>query len=263
MKTLSFLFILILSTSVAAKPKHFEVWFLSTPASAWLDQLLPKTTFSAKTARVQCQQMGEYCFDPQVGLYKKGEEEKILDATAYDKIEKKEKYNFIDTPSSLDREMINCDKASFFDIFCGKTQKRVKAGLMDLEVWVDISSTMKQVDFQGYKKQCKRESFLKKLNQTCPLNRKMKVSYFDEVRKEAGMLDRVCLNGGLNDMKKLMRELRASKSKNVIIITDIFEASELFINEIELAGGIVKGVDSPMYASNLDGELQRVRKFCK
>ena len=90
------------SFNAMAKPKHFEVWFLSVDTVSWLEQVLPKTKYSKQIAtNLQCQQMGEYCFDPQVGLYKKGEESKHIDeAAAYDSIDKQENYDNIDSASS-------------------------------------------------------------------------------------------------------------------------------------------------------------------
>lgn len=260
---LSFLF----SNLAQAMPKHIEVWFLSIDKQTSLLHFienLEKQTPQKKYAQsgLQCQPMGDYCFDPQIGLYKKGAPQP--EAIDYAEAEKNEKYNFMDTPSSIDRDMINCDKASFFDVFCGKSQKKVKQGRADLEVWIDVSSTMKQVDFQGFDKKCSRELFLEKLNQTCPMNKKMKVYYFEEYRKEAGSFDRSCLSGGLNNMKRIVQDLKKSETKNVIIITDIFEADVSFIDAIEATGrATIKGLEKPLYAKDISNELKRVRKFCQ
>ena len=91
----------------------------------------------------------------------------------------------------------------------------------------------------------------------------MKVYYFEEFRKEAGAFDRVCLSGGLNNMKRIMQDLDNSKADTVIIITDIFEAEEDFIADIEASGrGTIRGLDKPLYAKDLKNQLKRIRKFC-
>ncbi len=170
----------------------------------------------------------------------------------------------MDVPEKMEREMINCDDANFFDIFCGEAQKKALAAQVKLEVWVDVSSTMKQVDFNGFDKKCSREMFLDSLSQTCPLNQKMKVYYFEEFRKEAGALDRVCLSGGLNEMKRIISDLKKSTAENVIIITDIFEAQVEFLDAIEALGtGVIKGLEKPLYVKDIKKELQRVRPLCQ
>ena len=215
--------------------------------------------------KLQCQQMGEYCFDPQIGLYKRGEEGKALEEVDMAEVENSKAYDFMDPHKGHERDLIECDENSnFFDIFCGKAKKISAQGKSKLEVWVDVSSTLKQVDFNGYAKPCARETFLKTLAGTCPLNQKMKVYYFEEFKKEAGALDRVCISGGLNNMKNILRDLKQSKADHVIIITDIFEAEDSFITGIEVMGkNTIKGLDKPFYAKDLKSELKRVQTICK
>jgi hypothetical protein len=263
MKQGIFLLTILLSFNCFGMPKHFEVWFLSkdSPKSTLLESPI---RFLKQTAQaLQCQPMGDYCFDPQVGLYKKGDENKMSDIVDHAEVQKYETYDFMEPAKSVEREMINCEEANFFDVFCGKAQKAKKLGKYKLEVWIDSSSTMRQVDFGGFDKKCSRERFLEDLSQTCPMNDKMKVYTFEEHRKELGSFDRVCISGGLNDMKKLMKDLTASKADNVVIITDIFEAEVSFIEVIESKGGIIKGIDKPLYPSQIHKQLQRVRKLCQ
>lgn len=266
MKTIGAL-LLLASLNAFATPKHLEVWFLSIDKTSWLDGLLKNEYKPFKVARrnLQCQKMGDYCFDPQVGLYKPGEEETLTDEIDMAEVETSQKYDFIDPHKGVERSLIECDEnSSFFDIFCGKSKKKSLNEKTKLEVWVDVSSTMKQVDFQGFDKQCKREQFIRSLAKTCPLNEKMKVYHFEEYRVEVGSLDRVCLSGGLNNMKRLVQDFKKSKADNIIIITDIFEADESFINEIEATGrSTIRGLKKPIYAADLKNELQRVRKLCQ
>jgi len=263
MKIIIFFMAIFISTISYARPKHFEVWFLGVDSTR-STLLETDIKYSKNIAQgLQCQPMGEYCFDPQVGLYKKGDEIQMQDIVDYSEIQKNEKYDFMKPAESVDREMINCDEASFFDVFCGKAQKAMKQGKSKLEVWIDTSSTMRQVDYGGFDKKCSRERFLEDLSQTCPMNKKMKVYTFEEHRKELGAFDRTCISGGLNDMKRLMQDLEASEAENVIIITDIFEAEVSFIEVIESRGGVIKGLDKPIYANQIHKELQRVRKLCQ
>ena len=260
---------LLISTVANATPGKFEVWFLSIDKQSVFKQFSTEKSddslmYSA-TGELQCEPMGEYCFDPQVGLYKNGESasarEVGVDAS---ELEKNQKYDFMETGDSVNNNLINCDKKNQFDIFCGSSKKKALRENIQLEVWVDISTTMKQVDYAGLEGKCTREIFLEGLNKTCPMNQKLKVYYFNESRKEAGSFDRVCLANGLNNMKRLLTDVeRVSKNRNLVIVTDIFEASQSFITQIEALGGKVKGLDTPVYAKDLLKDLSRINKLCK
>lgn len=261
-----FVLLVFLTTSVWAKPARFEVWFLSIDKAAVFHEYSPAMKsqhVSVAQGSPQCQPMGEYCFDPQIGLYKKQNGVKAIDSTVDQAIlDKSEKYEFMEPGDSVNRNLINCDKSHGFDIFCGKSKAGAQNSNVNLEVWIDVSSTMKQVDFSGFDKKCTRELFLERLNQTCPMNQKMKVYYFNEARKEAGSFDRACLSNGLNNMKRILDDVKISSRKNIVIVTDIFEANQEFISNIEALGGIVKGLDNPIYAKDLLTDLKRIRKMC-
>ena len=64
--------LLFITLSAQAMPKKFEVWFISPESSKSASLLEVKVRLSALSAKanLQCQPMGDYCFDPQVGMYK-------------------------------------------------------------------------------------------------------------------------------------------------------------------------------------------------
>lgn len=261
------LVLLLIATSAWAKPASFEVWFLSIDKAAVFNEFSPfKTPKSVSIAQagLQCQPMGEYCFDPQIGLYKKENGIKAIDSTVDQAVvDDANKYEYMKAGDSVNQNLINCDEENGFNLFCGKSIKGSGATNINLEVWIDVSTTMKQVDFSGFDKKCTRELFLERLNQTCPMNQKMKVYYFNEVRKEAGSFDRACISNGLNNMKRILADIKLSSRKNIVIVTDIFEANQEFISELESMGGVTRGLDSPIYAKDLLTNLTRIRKMCK
>jgi hypothetical protein len=259
--------VILISTSLNlwATPKKVEVWFLSIDKTAFLNKIIPQTKFSSMTARqLQCQQMGDYCFDPQVGLYKKDTktDSVISEPLDYSELDKAESYDFAKGHSGGQFE--TCDNNGHFDIFCGKTKSKKISGNPKLHIWVDISSTMKQVDFESFDQPCRRENFLRTINNSCPLNEKMKVYIFDENRKELGNFDRVCMNAGLNKIERIIRDIKTSTVDHLVIVTDIFEASAKFVDFIEaLPGGTTKGIVKPYYAKNLKEEVGRLQSSCK
>lgn len=265
-KTSLITFLLLMSMTTAwALPKSFEVWFLSIDKVATLEPLLnEKRVPSAMVAQaLQCQPMGDYCFDPQVGLYKAGEQNSVQEQILYEELDETEKFKDPGTASSLDRQLVNCEGEQVFDIFCGAAVEK-KGPKLKIEVWIDISGTMKQVDFLGHDQSCYRESFVRSLDVACPFNQKMKVQLFNESKKEAGQMSDVCLNYGLNEADRLINYIEKSEATHLIVITDIFEAHERFINFIETSGtGTIKGLKEPLYAKDMKNMVQDLSKKCQ
>lgn len=257
--------LLLAASSALATPKTFEVWFISPESSKSASFVEKNPIYLALTAQanLQCQPMGDYCFDPQVGMYKPGKGEKYTVQEDYQQADKLESYDYKREGIKLEAPTSACDSDNFFDIFCaqgGKGKKREKA---KIELWFDISSSMKQVDFPGYDKMCKRESFLRLMARDCGFNQEMKVMGFNEAKKQLGTMDSVCLNHGLNSRDRLIRDIKASDAPYLIVLTDIFEADERLINFIESSpGGSHKGVEKPIYADDLKAMAGDARKKC-
>lgn len=262
-----FSILLFISGSAMSMPKSFEIWFLSPDKKeAFLPSkfLEKKIEFNKSVAqgKLQCQRMGEHCFDPQVGLYKLGDKEEVIRDSDYTVVDELEDHSDKRVATGKAIEESVCDDSGLFSMFCnGKSSKEVKAA--KFEIWVDTSSTMKQVDFAGYDEQCKRESFLRLIMTKCSFNKQAKVYIFDETKKQLGSMDRVCLNAGLNNADRIIRDIKISKTPHLVVITDIYEASEKLINFVETStGGKVRGIESPMYASDLKKHVSPLQKKC-
>lgn len=264
MSKILIVFSLTFSMSLWAMPKHFEVWFLSNDTSAFLESILYKTKFSKLTAQnnLQCQQMGEFCFDPQVGLYKPGEKGSS-EQVDYSITETMEEYNELPTAKSIDREIIDCEKGMLFDMFCGKAKEQNSANIK-LQIWVDISSTMRQVDGALPSDMCGRQRFITAIDNKCPLGQKLDVHVFTESKKQIDTLDRVCLNYGLNEVDRLMQQIEESNVEHLIVITDIFEASQRFISFIENSSvGSHRGVSSPFSTKDMLKVQKKIISYCQ
>lgn len=258
---------MLFSHNVYALPESFEVWFLSVDRNQGLQSLLydkEEKSSLLSLQNLQCQPMGEYCFDPQVGLYKNGDENQV-ESVDYSEVDESNSITTIESATSLDRNMIECDKDHLFDIFCGKAQVENAHKPAKLEIWFDISSTMKQIDFLGYEKNtCMRQSLVERLQSSkCELGNNLGVSVFNESKKQIDTVSRVCQNYGLNNMKRLVQEIQQSDAKHLIIITDIFEAEESFISFFEgNPRGTVRGVEEPLYAKDMKKMLPQLEKKC-
>lgn len=253
-------FILLFSFSVFSAPKEIEVWFISNEKVAELNKLLdrPYYVFKAKTAALQCQEMGEYCFDPQIGLYKKDD---FGTSVSIDKALESDSPP-IPTASSIDKDMINCDPKNYFDIFCGKAKKESPVKTK-LDLWVDTSASMREFDFSDKEGGCHRKSLLKKLDRECGFNKKVNVMMFDTSIKQAGSIDQVCTNQGLNDQKRMIDWIERSNAPKLVIITDIYEFHKDFADYIESRHGTFKGEKTPLTGAQMVELADHLAKSCK
>ncbi len=247
-------------SSVYAAPTSIEVWFLSASKVAELNLLLnaPTVHFWKPTAELQCQEMGDYCFDPQFGLYKKDDETKEVNPSLITE----DKSPTMAVGKSVERELIDCDPNNYFDIFCGKAKKEISGG-QKLDLWIDTSSSMREMDFMDKEGGCARKSLVKRLDATCPFNQKLNVMMYDTSIRQAGSMDVLCNNQGLNDYKRLMDWIERSDAKKLVIITDIYEFFKDFSDYIESKHGILRGDKDPLTANQMLELADELAKSCK
>lgn len=249
-----------ISFSVMAAPKEIEVWILSNAKTAQVESLLnrPQYVFRAPTAELQCQEMGDYCFDPQYGLYKKDDAGSEIVDTA--KIETDGPG--IPAAKSVERELIDCDKKNYFDVFCGKAKPVVQAQ-SKLDVWIDTSSSLKEFDYPDKDGSCHRKSFMKVLDDACGFNQKVTVMNFDTSIRQTGDMNQLCNNQGLNDYKRLMDWIERSEAKKLVIITDIYELHKEFADYIESKHGKIRGDKDTLTAKQMVDLADQLAKSCK
>lgn len=251
--------LLFFTLPALAAPRSIEVWFLSQNKVTELNKLLDRSpyVYRAPTAELQCQEMGEFCFDPQFGLYKK---EDMTEGKA-DKIAV-EKGPSIPSAESIDRNLIDCDPKNYFDIFCGKAQAK-KSQASKLDLWIDTSSSMREFDFSDKEGGCYRKSFVKRLDDTCGFNQKVNVMMFDTSIKQAGSMDQLCNNQGLNDYKRLIDWIERSDAQKLIIVTDIYEFHKEFSDYIESKHGKLRGDKEAFTVKQMLDLVDDVAKSCK
>ncbi len=254
---------LIMTTLSWSAPQVIEVWFLSAPKTSSLESLLKEKYPSVKMAQnLECQPMGDYCFDPQFGLYKPDDinlDEVSAEAAAKDAIGPS-----IPPAKSLDRNLIDCDKNNYFDIFCGKAKPVAEVKAAPFEIWVDTSSSMREMDYTDKEGGCYRKSLLKRLDsEGCGFNNKVNVMMFDIGMKQAGTMDSLCLNIGLNDYKKMIDFIERSTAKKLIIITDLYELHKEYADYLEEHHAILRGDKVAMSAKDMLDQVDNLAKLCK
>lgn len=246
--------------TATAAPKEVEVWFLSNAKTALLLELLdrPAYVYRARTAQLECQEMGDYCFDPQYGLYKKNDSGPVDVPT--DKI--LNQGPVIPAAASVDRELVTCDGTNRFDIFCGKARSAAGAA-PKLDLWIDTSSSMKEFDYQQKDGSCHRRALVKALDNVCGFNQRVNVMMFDTSIKQAGTMDQLCTNQGLNDYKRLMDWIERSDANKLVIITDIYEFHKEFSDFIESKHGKFRGDKEALSGKQLADLADELSKSCR
>lgn len=258
---MKWILVLLMTSSAMAAPRDIEVWFLSNKKTAMVEKLLerPRYVYRKPTAELQCQEMGDYCFDPQYGLYKKDDANSEIIETA--KIESEDRG--IAPAKSVERELIDCDPKNYFDVFCGKAKKTAASGVTKLDLWIDTSSSMREFDFSDKDGSCNRKSFMTRIDAVCGFNQKVNVMMFDTSIKQAGSMDQLCLNQGLNDFKRLIDWIERSDAKKLVIVTDIYEFHKEFSDYIESKHGKLRGDKDALTAAQLVELADDLAKSCK
>jgi len=248
--------LLLTTLSAWAFPLELEVWFLSPPTSAHIEQYLAPRISRARWVQA-CEQVGEYCFDPQRGLYK----------PSVIQLEEKEKNITVDeglpqlpTSTSVDRSLVSCDAKYAFDIFCGEAKPVEKKKIdSELEVWVDTSSSMRGID-PGEGASCQRQEMLNGLVKACGARRPI-IKGFDTSIREISA-EAACVNQGLNDAKRMMDWLEESTAKKIIFITDVYEYQAEFAQFLESKRALIRGDRGVFPARQMMDYVDGLAKAC-
>ena len=250
----------LFSVASFATPEKLEVIFLSHSYVNQIHELLkPKFRFykhnvviAMEEAKKNCVPMGDGCFHPQYGF--------IEDETKEKPIEKPKKVE-LKTINALETNLVECRDGNYFDIFCGKAQKIAESA--PIQIWVDISSSMKNVDSNINSPTCYRKTFINNILDQCPKN-SVDVSVYNNVLKLMGSSETLCLSYGMNSPNRFKEWIEASKSKHLFVITDIDEMNQEMAQFLEKHGAKIKGVGAKDFsAKNLDEYAKEFIKTCQ
>lgn len=268
----------MLSFNSYAAPEKIEMIFLSPHKVSQLLELIEKNqaekalTLLAEgdSGEERCIPMGDGCFDPQYGYMEK-KPKAVVDATTA-----KIKMGVTAPPivpaaipipndpdiqlktfNAIETNMINCDKGNYFDIFCGKERAQGKPA--EIEIWFDVSSSLRSVDYNKDPDRCNRRTFMTKVMEGC--KDKVRVSVYNTALKEIGDFSSVCLSYGTNDEAKLLQWIKDSSAKKLLIVTDIDEVSKAMRDYLDERGA--KTVGDGVKAFNSTDLVNYASEFVK
>jgi len=188
------------SLAAFATPKKIEMIFLSPHKVAQLLKTIQNQdnqkffSMLAQASDDSCAPMGDGCFHPQYGYLDK---KPSSGAYAGSPVLIKEEEMKLKTFNAVENNMINCDKDNYFDIFCGKERKGIAQS--EIEIWFDISSSLRGVDYNKEEGFCNRRSFMAKVMEGC--KDKVNISVYNTSLKQVGDYSSVCMSYGTNDEK--------------------------------------------------------------
>ena len=236
------LFLMILfSLNAQATPQKIQMIFLSPGKVSMLLELIDKNQ-SAKALTLlsqndqsyvdNCIPMGEGCFHPQYGYIDRKPILKSQPTLSPDKVLDPQAITpaiampndpelQLKTFNAVETSMINCDKGNYFDIYCGKEKAQAKPS--EIEIWFDVSSSLRSVDYNKDPNFCNRRTFYTKIMEGC--KDKVSVSIYNTSLKQVGEASSVCLSYGTNDEAKLLQWMKDSQAKLLVLVTDIDEVS--------------------------------------
>jgi hypothetical protein len=215
---------------------------------------------------MECVPMGDGCFHPQLGyLDKIPGALKGRNGTGINKRKKKKEEVENDpfkqnTFNSDDISLVECQEGRYFDIFCGKERKPIEAA--GLEVWIDTSSSLRNIDYSSEKNYCERRFFVSKLKNDCKAG--VAFSVFDTARKSLGSYDTLCDYVGSNNGPRMVSWIEANSSKHLVIITDVDEYHGAFREYLEKTNAIIHGIGvRQITAKDLGKFIPKISKSCK
>lgn len=280
-----------MSAQVWALPSHVEMWFLKEPKAGaliqWLNLQFALAVYTGPMTAAaddeKCIPMEGGCFHPQYGLMERATKDKASEkkmeieetplaglqtrdevSQEEDKAEDSPAAGKLKTINSDQAEKIDCDKEQFFDIYCGKAHRAAarSAVATKLEVWIDVSSSFKGIDYSADDQNCHRRKFVSMTQQWC--GGKVIFSTYNTTIKEVMTDDAFCLNYGLNDTDRLIDWIKGNNSKNLIIITDTSEISTKLSVYLSSIGATTEGLDATdFFAKDLLSKESHIKSLCK
>lgn len=226
----------ILSINIFATPEQIEIVFLNHRIiNSYLDKAYRISSEQlVQYDRKKCIPMGEGCFHPQYGMIplEEGKHKNIeIEKDELDKVE-------INSISDIDTDEVKCKKENPFDIYCGKY--KIKKRLPKYEVWIDTSSSFRNVDYVKEGTHCERRYFVSKLRGIC--GDKIKFSTFVDMPISLGSDQNLCEYVGINNSDLLLNAIKKSDTKYLLIITDIEEYKEDFRVYVDSIGAKLIGI---------------------
>jgi hypothetical protein len=130
-----------------------------------------------------------------------------------------------------------------------------------LEIWIDTSASMKNVDYTTEENYCERRFFTSKIKKDCRDG--VAFSVFDTARSSLGSYENLCDYVGSNDGKRIVSWIEANSADHLVLITDVDEYHGAFRDYLEKTSATVLGIGiTQITAKDLSRYTARLVKSC-
>lgn len=255
------LILILISLKLHSYPSKLEVYFFTSKEKVSLSKKMEFQFVALNTLRPDCQRMGEYCFDPQIGLYKEGNLDQVIKV---DTTSGKKQVKEFGSSGIFNQQLIKCDKNKFYDVFCGKKEK-VKIKKKTFEIWMDTSRIMKSKDWDPLTKDCNRKNFLMLLKNSCSANKTYKLFGLSRVIKPLGKVGQSCQNNAsVIEIDKLISWIENSNTKNLQIFLDEYYAKGKLLSFLKTRSNTkVYGIEKSIHLVKMDKQIIKLKKYCR
>lgn len=265
------IFSFFISTQLQAAPKQLTVVFLAEPVSTSgilpgeqapsQSLLLAGHDFSPDNIPDNCIPREGGCFHPQYGMVYFEDE----DATEQEEAE-------VYVPTYGDRSMdasevdlVDCeDESNHFNLYCGGPSENNVSPTQapqPYQVWIDISTSMRRVDYSRDPDFCDRRLFVEKLQRDCsgPLG----ISVFNTSLMPVTSMAATCRLQGNNSTQRIIDWVKRSNVEHLVIVTDVDEINPELMNFLDAQGARTIGAgDERIFSSQLTQKLSDILPAC-
>lgn len=249
----SFLFFVFLSFNIFANEKAVTVIFLAEPVrGSFLDDSI---TFSKKIAGFDqapenCVPMQGGCFHPQYGFIPDENQGRPNVSTEAGTSERSG-FNATET------QLVDCsDPSNYFNLYCGNQGRQEARSPSGLHVWVDISTSMRRVDYSRDPSFCQRRNFVEALKSHC--SKDLDVSVFNTQLMPVSTMSSLCRLDGGNNTDRIIEWVERSPAKHILILSDVDEINPQMMNFLNSIRATVYGDKERIFSDQLNGLIQKL-----
>lgn len=266
-RVILFLTMTLFLSPLWAAPKELTVVFLAEPVKSsrlvpfshpvLYDVQLAGHDFSDGYLPENCIPREGGCFHPQYGFipHEEGEEKKeVYVPTFGDR-----------TMNAGEMDLVDCeDEKNHFNLYCGRSSEKTAAPLSGerYQVWFDISTSMRRVDYSRDPNFCNRRLFAEKLVRDC--TEKPGMSIFNTSLVPISNFAATCRLEGTNNTQRIIDWIGRSNVEHLVVITDVDEINPKLMNFLDAQGARTFGAgDERIFSSQLTEKLGKILPPCQ
>lgn len=247
-------------------PDHSALNFINPPTFSWGPLLSFKDL--ADDPSFICTPREHGCFHPQYGIIPYEDLKGRFSAPNKQHESKRETEDLYlpgfgrESMNAGNMNLVHCgDPENYFNLYCGGPAEEEIQKSSGIHVWIDISTSMRQVDYSRDPKFCQRRIFAQAIQRDCP--GEVHFSLFNTSLIPIQGLDRMCSFAGDNNTERIIEWIKRHSMDHLIIVTDVDEINARFMSYLKSIDAQIYGADSEKFiARNLLDNITKIAPEC-